>query len=142
MANVQDVVQKWTRNMTAAIPTIKAGVMAVTTSPMEKAAQAAQLYAQRVQDSVNNGTYQAGLRSVSLQEWQALTADKGTQRIAQGVQAAQSKVAAFQAQLQPYTDRVKQTVAQMPKGSPSDADARMLAAVNMMRQFKFQRRAS
>jgi hypothetical protein len=142
MANPTDVLAKWTRNTVAAIPTIKAGVMAVTTSPMEKAAQAADRYAQGVQQAVTNGTYQAGLRSVSLADWQSATADKGTQRINQGVQAAQTKMGNFLTQLLPFTDRVKQQIASMPKGQPSDADARMLAAVNMMRSFKYQKRSS
>lgn len=142
MANPSDVVAKWTRNMQGSIPTIKAGVMAVTASPMEAAAQAADRYAAGVQQAVQSGTYQAGLRSVSLADWQDATANKGTARINAGVQAAQTKMTNFMNQLLPFTARVKQTIGAMPKGQPADSDARMLAAVNMMRQFKFQRRAS
>jgi hypothetical protein len=142
MADVAAVVAKWQRNMTGAGPTIKAGVMAVRESPMEKAANSAQLYAQKVQEAVASGRYQAGLRAVSLSEWQEATANKGVNRITAGVQAALPKVQAFQAQLQPFAEQVKRQIATMPKGGPAESDARMLAAVNMMRSFRFQRRAA
>lgn len=141
MADPAIVAAKWQRNMTGAVQTIKAGVMAVTESPMERAAQQAQLYAQRVAEAVASGRYQAGLRSVSLPEWQTATADKGTARIAAGVQAAMSKVQAFHNQFQPFVAGVKRQIRSMPKGGAAEADARMLAAVAMMRTFRFQKRA-
>jgi hypothetical protein len=142
MPDVAAVVAKWQRNMTGSVQTIKAGVMGVRESPMEKAANAAQLYARRVQESVASGRFQAGLRAVSLADWQQATAEKGTARISAGVQAALPKVTAFQAQLQPFTEQVKRQIATMPKGGAAESDARMLAAVNMMRGFRFQRRSA
>jgi hypothetical protein len=141
MADVQTAVQKWQRNMTASVPTIKAGVMAVRESPMAKAADRADFYLQRVTDAVQSGKFQAALRSVSLADWQQATAEKGTARITAGVNAAVPKMTQFLGQLLPFTENVKRTIATMPKGGTAEADARMLAAVNMMRQFKFQRRA-
>lgn len=142
MADPNAATQKWARNMTGSVPTIKAGVMAVRESPMAKAADRADYYAQRVQEAVNSGKFQAALRAVSLGDWQQATAEKGTSRIASGVQLAIPKVQAFQAQLQPYAESVKRQIAAMPKGGPAEADARMLAAVNLMRQFRYQRRSS
>lgn len=141
MADVQAAAQKWQRNLTQAVPTIKAGVMAVRESPMAKAADRADYYLQQVQQAVASGKFQAALRSVSLADWQQATAEKGTARIAAGVNAAMPKMQAFLGQLIPYTDNVKRTIAAMPRGGAAEADARMLAAVNLMRQFKFQRRA-
>jgi predicted component of type VI protein secretion system len=138
--DISATVEKWKRNMLASVPTIKAGVMAVTVSPTEKAAQQADLYARKVQEAVDSGKYQANLRAVTLSDWQQATADKGTARINAGVSAAVPKVTQLMQQLLPFTERVKQTIAAMPKGSPADADARALAAIQMMRGFKFQRR--
>lgn len=142
MADPQTVAAKWQRNMTGAAQTIKAGVMAVRESPMERAAQQAQLYAQRTAESVASGRFQAGLRAVSLTDWQTATAEKGTARIAAGVQAAMGKVQAFHAQFQPFVEGVKRQIRSMPKGGPAEADARMLAAVQLMRTFRFQKRAA
>lgn len=141
MADIQTVVQKWARNTQAGVPAYKAGVMAVTVNPMEKAAQSAELYAQKVQEAVQSGRYQAGCRSVSLGDWQQAAAEKGSARITQGVTAAIPKQQQFYSQLLPYTDRVKATIAAMPKMSESDSEQRALAAIRMMRQFKYQKRA-
>lgn len=139
--DIAATVDKWKRNMLSSVPTIKAGVMAVTESPTEKAARSADLYVQKVQEAVATGRFQQGLRSVSLADWQQATAEKGTQRISQGVTAAVPKVNAFMQQLLPFTENVKRTIANMPKGTPEQADARVMAAIQMMRQFKFQKRA-
>jgi hypothetical protein len=140
MADLQTTLDKWVRNTQAGIPSYKAGVMAVTVAPTQKAAQQAQYYAQQVQAAVDSGRYQAGLQAVSLQDWQQAATGKGANRIAAGVQAAQPKVQAFLTQFLPFVASVKQRIASMPKGGTAEADARMLAAVQLMRTFKFQKR--
>jgi uncharacterized membrane protein len=142
MADVQAVVDKWTRNTLASVPTITAGVMAVRESPTSKAADQAELYARKTAEAVASGKFQDSLRAVSLQSWQQSTVDKVKQRLPQGVNAAKSKVQAFQAQLQPHAEMVKRTIAGMPKGTEADADQRVLTAIRLMRQFKFQRRSA
>lgn len=139
MANVQDSVDKWKRQMLGAAATIKAGVMAVQVAPGQQAAAAADLWLQRLNDSKEK--FRANVAAVPLAAWQSSMVDKGLPRLTTGVNGAIPKVTAFMTQLIPYTERVKQTIRAMPKGSEADADARMLAAARMMREFKFQRRS-
>lgn len=134
------VAQKWKQRMAAAAPQVKAGVMAVQTSPMEKAASKAQEYAAGVARAVEDGTYQAGLRSVSLDEWKTATAGKGADRIAAGAAAAETKQAAFFDWLLPKTDAVKASCATMPRGTKEDSRARMNRAFDMMSQVKYKGR--
>ena len=141
MPDMQTTLDKWVRNTQAGIPSYKAGVMAVTVSPTTKAAAQAQFYAQQVQAAVDSGRYQAGLQAVSLSDWQNAAVNKGANRIATGVQGAVPKMQNFLTQFLPFVASVKQRIASMPKGGTAEADARMLAAVQLMRSFKFQKRA-
>jgi hypothetical protein len=113
-----------------------AGVQAVTQSPMAAAAtpQAEQLYLQGVQASVSSGRRAAGLNSVSLQQWQALAAGKGAQRLSSGAQAAAPKVQAFFQKFGPVFANIKATVAAMPKGGMVNALARVQTAITMLQQ--------
>ncbi len=132
--------EKWSRNLSNAIPSIKAGVQAVTESPTQKAASQVDRYVRGVQEAAQTGTWQEGLNSVTLEDWKMATAEKGTARIADGVAKAKTKMQRFFDQLLPHTDMVRQTISGMPKGTEQDSDARMLAASRLMRQFKFRKR--
>lgn len=135
----QEIADKWKRNLTASIPTIKAGVMAVTQSPMAKAAQRADAYAEGVRRAVESGKWQEGLMSVPLETWKDRTATAGTERISRGAGDALNKVVAFQTQLKPTTDRIRAMVDAMPKGSIEDSIARSAAAIRTMSEFRFRK---
>lgn len=134
-----DIAEKWKRNLTASIPSIKAGVMAVTQSPMAKAAQKADAYVEGVRRAAESGKWQEGLQSVTLADWQNRTANAGTERISRGANDAVSKVVAFQTQLKPTTDRIKAAVDAMPSGTLEDSIARSAAAIRMMAEFRFRK---
>lgn len=134
-----DIAAKWQKNLTASIPNIKAGVLAVTVSPMQKAAAKVDAYVEGVRRAAESGKWQDGLASVSLSDWQNRTAGAGTDRISRGASDAVSKVAAFQTQLKPVTDRIKATVAAMPSGSLEDSIQRSATAIRMMAEMKFRK---
>lgn len=138
--NVSDVTNAWAQNLTAAVPKIRAGVMAVTESPTEKAAQAADAYQMGVQMAVQTNRYQDGCRSVTLADWQKATAEKGTQNIAAGVNFAKPKMQKFLQFLLPETERIKQQIKQMPRGRGAAAKARMDANFEAMSQLKYKGR--
>lgn len=144
MANLtsQQTADKWKNRMAQAVPQMKAGVMAVQSSPMEKAAAKAAEYAAGVQRAVDQGTYQAGLRKVSLDSWKTATAGKGADRVAAGAAAAVDKQVAFFDWLLPKTDAVKAAVQGMPKGTKEDSRARMMRAFDMMSATKYKGRPS
>lgn len=136
----QQAAEKWASRMAASTPQVKAGVMGVQSSPMEKAANRAEAYAAGVARSVEQGTYQAGLRAVSLEDWKAATAGKGADRIASGASQAKSKMTTFFQWLLPKTDAVKAAVAAMPKGTKEDSRARLNRAFDMMSSVKYKGR--
>lgn len=136
MPSTATVLDKWTRNMTAAVPTIKAGILAVSESPMEKAANAADRYVEGVRRAKESGKFQAGLRSVTLEQWKQLAGEKGTARIAQGVTAAKDKMRQFLDKLLPYTEQASREIQAMPKGTPEASMARMMRNFEIMSRFK------
>lgn len=135
MANPQRSAQKWVRNLSGATEDIRAGVEDVTESPMDKAADAAEKYVQRVQEAVNSGKFQQRLRNTPLSKWKDNTLNKGLQRIGSGAQAAQSDVEEFFEELFPYQERLSREVDQMSDVTLEDSIARMTAWTRGMAEF-------
>lgn len=135
----QEIAEKWKRNVTAAIPSYKAGIMAVTVSPMQKAAAQADRYVEGVRQAAESGKWQAGLLSRTLQDWQQRAAGAGAERITRGAMDAVPAVVQFQTQLAPVVARIKQAVAAMPKGSTEDSIARAATAIRMMKDFSYRK---
>lgn len=138
--NSQEIAAKWQRNTGAAQTAMKEGVMRVTESPMERAAQAKDRYVAGVQAAADSGKWEEGLRSVSLDDWKRLMIDKGVARVAGGVKEAMPKMVQFMDQLLPYTDAVSREIQAMPKGTLSDSAARMVKNMEKMSEFRFRKR--
>lgn len=136
----QMVAKKWAAGMQQATQSMTDGVNSVTVSPTEKAAAAVDKWEAGVRRARTEGTYESGLRSVSLAQWQDAMRTKGIPRITDGVRAAQPKMERFLGELLPYTDSVKEQIAQMPSTTPQDRIARMLRNVELMSQFRSSRR--
>lgn len=138
MARQQDagtVLQRWATNtIAAANGKYKTGVMAVTTSPTEKAAAAVGKYQAGVNRAVADGSYVDGLRKVSLTQWQQAAANKGAANIAAGVEQGKAKVAANLPKLLALTANIKDTVSTMDKGTTEAAIARVRYAITAMKE--------
>ncbi len=140
MADVDAILAKWARNTTGATESYKDGVMAVKEAPTAKAAAAAQKYVDNVRRAVDEGRFQEALLAVGLTDWQGACTEKGARRISDGVKQATPLFRQFLDQALPYTAAVKAEVRRMPKTNEAEADARLMHAVNKMRQFRFRRR--
>lgn len=136
------VVNKWKRNLTGASQTIKDGVSSTTKNPMALAAAQKAKWVAGVQRAADEGTWEAGLRSVSVESWKNSVLTKGIQRMAAGVEGATDKQMAFFSQLLPYTARVSAEIQAMPKGTLEDGIARAEAAIRKMHDFRYQRKTS
>jgi hypothetical protein len=130
------VAQKWARNLGAAGESIKAGVEGVTESPTAKAAAAQDRYLSGVQRAVTDGSYQRGLRAVTLQDWQQSMLKKGLQRITQGAQEGMTKMQTFMSRWLPHMDALKARISSMPKGTLSDSLERVRVAMEHAASFK------
>lgn len=135
------ITAKWAANTKNGQKAYEAGIQAVDTSPMEAAAAKQDKYLQGVQDAVNNGTYAAGLRSVSMQDWKQQCLTKGAKRISDGVTAATPKMQQTMQQLMPQIAAISAAVRAMPDTTESDREARMIENVRRMKQIRIRKGA-
>lgn len=134
--NAQAIAQLWVQRASSAADRMKAGVNAVVDSPMEKAAQAAPQWLAGVQKAASEGTFEAGLRKVSLSDWKQKMLNKGIPNMATGVREALPDMTKFLTEFLPYAAQVSDDIKAMPKGSKEDSRARMNAAFDKMSAFK------
>ena len=120
---------KWVRNTSGAADAMKIGVMAVTTAPTATAAQHLDRYQQGVMNAVSSGKMAAALNAVTLNDWQQAMVTKGIARVPQGVQSAQGKFQTFMDAWLPYEQQLQTRIAQMPKGTLADSQARANFAI-------------
>lgn len=125
---------KWVQRLSAAGQQITDGVRAVSVAPGQKAAQAADLWLQKVTASRDKWSRRVG--SVTLGEWQDAMVNVGIPRIATGAQAKQHKVADFMSAFLPYVDQGVNKVRQMPKGDLNASIARAVAMIQHNANFK------
>lgn len=134
--NPADVAQRWANNLGAAGEKIKAGVNAVTESPMAKAAARQDAWVQGVQRARDDGSYAAGLAKVSLSDWKTAMITKGVNRISTGATAAIPKMTTFLSSFLPYVQQGQQMLASMPRGDLSQNIGRMTAMVQYLANYK------
>lgn len=134
----EEVAAKWSRNASNATQDYRSGIEGVTENPLEKAAQAAEKMKQNIIKSIDDGSWQAGLMAFGFQEWRQRTAEIGSQRYAQGVQAAQPKMQRFMGEFLPYLDRVKAEVDRMPNLTLEDNINRMIKQVREVAKFNYR----
>lgn len=134
--NAQAIAQLWMQRASAAGERMKAGVQAVTENPAEKAAAAAPQWLAGVQRAAAEGSFEAGLRKVSLSDWKQKMLNKGVPNMATGVREALPDMTKFLAEFLPFAGQVSDEIKAMPKGTKEDSRARMLAAFEKMSSFK------
>lgn len=138
MKSPQEVAKRWADQLGAAGQKIRAGVEAVTESPMEKAAQRTDAWVAGVQRARDDGSYERGLRSVTLQQWKQAMIDKGLNRIGSGASAAVPKMTAFMTQFLPHVQAGVQMLQSRPRGDLSQNIGRMVAIVEHLASFRRQ----
>jgi len=118
--------EKHLRGMQSGGESYKAGVMAVTESPMQKAADNADKWFAGIQRAFTDGTWVAGLLSVSLSEWKSKTSGEGATRWQSSATEASQNYGEFIRQFTPHLERVQNDVEQMPSLNLDDNIARMV----------------
>ena len=131
----EEAAAKWAQRTAAASSDYAEGVERVTQAPGAKAAAKRQKWEAGIRDSA--GKWERRVGSVSLEDWKQSVRDKGAARFAQGASAAEGKMAEFQREFQPHSDRVAERAAQMPDATLEDRIAK--ANFVMRENAKFQR---
>lgn len=127
-ADAQQATTKWLQNIGTATDRMKAGAMAVTVAPGQKAAAAADKWLLRVQQA--QAKYKNNVGRVSLQDWQNAYIQVGIPRVSQGAQAKQAKYTAAMADFLPYLAQGVAKIDAMPKTTLQDSIARAVAMIN------------
>jgi len=127
---------KWKRRISASTQDVRTGVERVTVAPTEQAIIKKDKMLARLMESLQNGKWEAGLRRVSLSDWKEAMLNKGLGRIAQGAEAATSKVEAFAGELLPHIDAGKRQIAGMPDVTLEDSINRVGAFLRHMHDFR------
>ena len=136
----REVAEKQVRNAQNASGDYVKGVQKLTVNPMELAKKAKQKMMTKFQEAMQDGSYEAGLDSVSLDDIKNAVATKGAQRYAPGVMAALPKTVAFLEEFLPFIEQVQSEVNAMPSITLEDNIAKMTANVRALARFKRTRR--
>ncbi len=123
----QEYAEKWARRMKGSTEDVRRGIEKVTEAPGQAAARSADAMLAGVTRSVQDGTWARQVARVSLQEWKEKALSKGINRIAAGVDAAQSRQVQMAQDLLAAVDSVADEVRRMPKGTLEDGINRMTA---------------
>lgn len=123
MPSADQVAAKWSQNLSAAVPAIKAGVQSVTVAPGQAAAAQKAQYLAGVQANVDR--WAGNVSRVSLADWQQATITKGVDRVASGAQAAQPK---FQQAMQTLLPKIASVVNGLPARGGLEANIQRSAA--------------
>lgn len=123
-------VERWKGGLTQNSARIREGIEAVTVSPTQSAANAADRTLAKIIQSFQDGTWAAQLKKVSLEDWKASALNKGLQRIAAGVEAASPKQAQMAQKLLAAVDATLTEVAKTPRG---DLEANISRSATMIR---------
>lgn len=130
-----EAAQKWQNRTTAAVGDYTAGVQRVTESPTHKAAQEAAKMLQNVMEAIQSGKWARALEKVSLEEWKKATAEKGSARMAAGVQGAVGKQEQYYTEAFPVLERIQREIAAMPSLTVEDSIARAAHFIREMNKF-------
>ena len=132
----QEFQEKHARRLTAAVEDVRKGIDKVTVNPCELAAQKKDKMLAGITAAVNNGSWERGLRRVTLEQWKDKAKNVGVGRISSGINAAKDKVIAFAEQLLPHIDAGQAKLKTMPDLSLEDNIGRMTTFIRHMADFK------
>lgn len=138
--NVQQSIDKWKRNIATAGESVKNGVNRMTVSPGVKAAAMKDKYLRRVQESANDGTYEAGQNSYTLQDYKDAVINKGISNMMTGASKISPRAMQSMQEQYTYANQVSDQVAGMPTNTLEEALAKSAAAIRLMAEGRKGRR--
>ena len=134
-----EAAQKQVTRGSAAVKDYKDGVARVTEAPGAKAAKKQDKALAGFQEAVTSGRWARRVSAVSLEDWKKAATDKGANRIATGLTAAQGKLEKVYAEMFPFQDNLQNTIRNMPDAGLEDSIQRSAAWIRGMAEFKKRR---
>lgn len=138
----QEYAEKWSNRLSGATEDIRRGINKVTEAPGVKAAKAKEAMKQKLLKSIDDGTWEAQVAGVSLEDWKAAASTKGVNRIAEGVNAAKPKQVAMAEKLLPAVDAAAAAAKALPKVTLEDSINRSTTFIREMAKRKIRRPGS
>lgn len=135
----QEYADKWARRLSGATEDIRRGIERVTEAPGMAAARAKELMKQKLIQALDDGTWEAQVKSVTLEEWKKQAAGKGVERIASGVNAAKDKQVPMAEKLLAAVDATVAEVNKTPRGDLESNITRMTTFARGMAKRKIRR---
>ena len=130
----QTATDRWVSGMQGATTAMQRGVAAVTVSPGQKAAAAADKWLAKVTQSRDKFARRVG--SLQLGDWQASMQNYGISRASQGAGQKKSKFLSFQTEFLPYLQAGVAKIDAMPKNTLEDGIARAVAMIQYNAAFQ------
>jgi hypothetical protein len=131
---------KLIRNAKSAASTMAEQVDKVTVAPSQQAVAKQEKMLRNLMEAIQSGKWAESLGSVTLEDWKEAMKTKGIPRIAQGLDASESKLVDFYAELFPYQEGIQRELAEMPDLTFEDALSRMVHNARKMKEFKRRKR--
>lgn len=135
---VSSIVDRQIQGVAQRADKIRDGISAVTVSPGVKAADQMDKLVQNFLASVSDGSMEAALRGVDLEQWKQ-DALAGVSKIGPGMERKRVVIEQFHAALQDYQLSYTQQIDQMPSTNIEDSRARMNRNFDEMSKFKFRK---
>jgi len=136
--SASSITETWASRTKGSVSAIQAGVNAVTESPMEKAAAKKEKMKNNLMESINNGSWEKGLRKVSLADWKAKTSSKVAARLSSGVDNAMSKRTAFDQWMVNTMNSALGEISSMPDMTLEDNLNKAVAMMRYMSEHKYK----
>jgi len=128
--------EKHARRLKGAVEDMRRGVERVTEAPTLKAAAKKEKMQTKLNEALNSGKWERGLKRVSLEDWKGQMINKGIGRIASGIDGAAPKVIKFAGELLPFIDSGVSVVKKLPDTTLEDSITRMTSFTRHMAKFK------
>ena len=128
--------QKWKENLDNSTARIKAQVAKVTVSPTLEAIKKKDKMKANIVKAIDNGKWERGLRSVTLEDWKDKMINVGVDRIPTGTASAQPKMKTFGEKLLAYEAGLQAKIKGMPDLTLEQNISRMVTFVKGMSEFQ------
>lgn len=136
MDDLNDVAERWAKQVAGAGDRYKKGVMKVQEAPTHTAARMEDKYVRKVQEAVSSGRYRARLMASTLADYQRGCTETGAARLASGATKGKSKLLAHLQQAKPVYDALQSKLAGIPNTDDAAAEQRAVETIRHMRQLK------
>lgn len=127
---------KWARNASAASADYVDGAQRTDKDPTQLAIANKSRALTGYTDAIQSGRWEQALRASGKTGWLEGIVQKGATNYANGVQQAESKVAAAFGPLFNHIANIQRTVQAMPSNTDAERELRMLTFIRGMRQYR------